>query len=355
MKTLSLLSAVVCLSLCACQPPPPPPPPPPSFTEAITYRDLAAHPGCTTAGLSYSAASDTGYSCAAKEYAFPGGVSEDASKPIVLLFHGNSSTPADFETYAGDANRTPMLAERLVANGFRTFAVDFRTDRVDDPASNNTTENAARNFDHGWATPIASAFIDAMMKQFPDRRFSMVGFSLGTTIIRDATRRLTADGKMDWSRIQDMVLAAGANHGVSTYRALCGTNATMRGQVACQLGDRTAYAPTDFLANDNGEAGAWETPCADGETAFGVGGEGGQCSGHRVQYTTIVMRDISQGTYQDEFVSEASARLEGADNQLIETTEPDQTGYFYAPAFSDHFGSIRSEHALQIAMGALSN
>ena len=39
MKHLSLWSAAVCLSLCACQPPPIPP-----MQEAITYRELTAHP-----------------------------------------------------------------------------------------------------------------------------------------------------------------------------------------------------------------------------------------------------------------------------------------------------------------------
>jgi pimeloyl-ACP methyl ester carboxylesterase len=349
MKHLSLLSAAVCLSLCACQPPPIPP-----MEEAVTYRELTAHPGCSTAALSYAAASIAGFNCSAKEYAFPNGVSEDTRKPVVLLFHGNSSTPKDFETFPGDSAATPMLSERLVAAGFRTYAVDFRYDLVDDPATNNTTENAAKNFDHGWATPIASSFIESMMKKFPDRKFSMVGFSLGTTIIRDSLRRLAVDGKLDWSRVQDLVLAAGANHGVSTYRTLCTMymNPTMRGQVACQLGDRTTYTPTGFLANNNGEAGAWETPCADGEHAFGVAS---QCRGHRVQYTTIVMKDVSQGTYQDEFVSEASARLEGADNQLLELTDNDATGFFYNGIFKNHFGSIRSEHALQIAVDALSN
>src|SRR5207244_10482829 len=127
----SLLSAAACLSLCACQPPPIPP-----FTEAVAYRDLAAHVGCSTTGLAYPAATITGFDCAAKEYAFPDGVREDTSKPIVLLFHGNSSNPADFETYSGDSAKTPMLSERLVAAGFRTFAVDFRKDLVDDPATN---------------------------------------------------------------------------------------------------------------------------------------------------------------------------------------------------------------------------
>jgi pimeloyl-ACP methyl ester carboxylesterase len=344
MKHLTLLSAVACLSLCACQPPPIPP-----MEEAVAYRDdLTVHPACNTNGLTYTAATIAGFSCAAKEYAFPDGVSENTQKPIVLLFHGNSSTPADFEKFSGDQNNTLMLSERLVAAGFKTYAVDFRYLTVDDSSS----DNPAKNFDHAWATPVAMQLIESVMKANPNRKVSMVGFSLGTTIIRDSLRRLAVKGGFDWSRVQDLVLAAGANHGVSSYRQLCGINGSMRSSAACQLGDRTSYTPTPFLANINGEADAWNTPCSDGEHAFGVAS---QCYGHRVQYTTIVMKDVSQGTYQDEFVSEASAHLEGADNQLIELTDNDVTGYFYNGIFKNHFGAIRSEHALQIAVNALSN
>ncbi|HYV45312.1 MAG TPA: alpha/beta fold hydrolase [Myxococcaceae bacterium] len=345
MKHLTLLSAVACLALCACQPPPIPP-----MDEKLSYRDdLTVHPACNVNGLTYTAATITGFTCAAKEYAFPQGVSEDTHKPIVLLFHGNSSSPADFETFSGDSAATPMLSERLVAAGFKTYAVDFRYLTVDDPSSSNP----AKNFDHAWATPIAEHFIESVMKANPSRKVSMVGFSLGTTIIRDALRRLAVKGGFDWSRVQDLVLTAGANHGVSSYRQLCDPNNTsMRNTVACQLGDRTAYTPTEFLSLVNGEADAWDTPCADGEHAFGVGS---QCYGHKVQYTTIVMKDVSQGTYQDEFVSEASAQLGGADNQKLELTDNDATNYFYNGLFKNHFGSIRSEHALQIAVDALSN
>src|SRR5262245_41592784 len=53
-----------------------------------SYRTLApdgagnAHPGCTTAGLMYTPASIPGYACAAREFDFPAGVTEDTSKPI---------------------------------------------------------------------------------------------------------------------------------------------------------------------------------------------------------------------------------------------------------------------------------
>ena len=66
------------------------------------------------------------------------------------------------------------------------------------------------------------------------------------------------------------------------------------------------------------------------------------------------MRDISQGTFQDEFVSQSAAMLAGADNETDELTDQDQTGYFYGGAFKNHFGSIRSEAALTKIMSWLS-
>ncbi len=345
-----LTAAVLCsVALSACYPQIPP------VEEAVNYRALETHPGCTTADLKYTAAQIPGYTCAAKEYAFPAGVTEDTSKPIVILIHGNSSTPADFEKYVKPDSTTeplPMLSERLVAAGFKTYAVDLRIDKTDDPVGNNTTENAARNIDHGWSVPIAAHLIDSVMKANPNRKVSIVGFSLGVTIARDAARRLYQDGKRPYERIKAFVLAAGSNHGVSTYRALCNTNPTMRGRVACELGDRNAYGNgTPFLNLLNGENGAFETPCADGNTAYGTAGV---CGGNKVAYTTVVMKDVSQGTYQDEFVSEASAALKGADNQLLQLTDNDLSGYFFNGIFKNHFGAARSEAALTKMMNALS-
>jgi len=149
-----------------------------------------------------------------------------------------------------------------------------------------------------------------------------------------------------------VVFLAGANHGVSTYARLCGKNPTMRGTVACELGSRDAYSPTDFMIPLNGSAGAYETPCSDGETAFG---EGGACGGNTVQYTTVVMRDIDDGSYQDEFVSEASSHLEGADNRLIELTDTDESGYFFNGLLKNHYGAARSPAALQIVSEVVSD
>lgn len=321
--------------------------------DGITYRAIDGHPGCTTDGLeqrkasAYTPATIPGYKCAAKAYPLP---NEDVKKPIVLLVHGNSSTPADYEKFPADSP-TPMLSERLVAASFRVLAVDVRFDKSDDPKGDNKLENAAMNFDHGWAVPIVEHFIESVMTAFPDRELSLVGFSVGSTVARDALRRLHRRGVKPFQRFRAIVLTAGANHGVSSYRTLCGSNPTMRGRVACELGDRTSYRATAFLSPLNGPDGAWETPCSDGDTAFG---QKGVCGGHKVAYTTVVMRDIKEGTFQDEFVSEASANLKGADNRTVQLTDNDATGYFYNGLLKNHMGSVRSEAALKIVVDALS-
>jgi len=313
-----------------------------SIDDAIAYRDLADHPGCTTAGLDYTAASIDGFDCAAKAYGSAGG-----DGPIVLLVHGNSDAPHAWERFEdGD----DMLAERLADAGLTVYALDLRIDRVDDPQGNNDTENAARNVDHGWSVPLTQHFIEAVLAAEPDRQISLVGFSLGVTTIRDALRRIHAAGDVAlWPRIDDVLLLAGANHGVSSFARLCGKNPTMRGRVACEMGSRDNFSPTDFSLALNGPAKAYETPCGDGETAYGDEA----CDGHRVTYTTVVMRDIDNGSYQDEFVSEASSALEGADNRLLELTDTDESGYFFGGLLKNHYGSSRSAAALDIALEVL--
>jgi pimeloyl-ACP methyl ester carboxylesterase len=310
--------------------------------DAIEYRDdLDSHPGCSSAGMTYSPASIPGYACAAKAYAGAG----DPGKPVVILVHGNSDTPAEWERFEGG---DPMLSEQLIAAGYKVVALDLRIDLVDDPQANNDTENAARNVDHGWTVPLTQALIGAVLDGEPDRQIALIGFSLGVTTIRDALRRmhLAADDPAAlWSRIDDVVLLAGANHGVSSFPRLCGKNPTMRGKVACEMGHRDAYSPTDFLVPLNGPSGAWETPCSDGASAFG---DADVCGGHTVAYTTVVMKDIAMGSYQDEFVSEASAALDGADNRLLELTDVDTSGYFFGGLLQNHYGSARSAAALAI-------
>jgi len=328
--------------------------------DAIEYRSLDGHPGCSTAGLAtrapggatgagagYPPARIPGYRCAAKAYPT---TSEDTQKPILLLVHGNSDAPSGWERWPTDTGAN-QLAETASNAGFRVFAVDFRVDLVDDPKTNNDTENAALNIDHGWAVPILEHLIESVLTAFPERKVSIVGFSLGPTVIRDALRRLHRANKKPFERVKDLVFGAGSHHGVSTFRALCGRNPTMRGKVACELGDRTAYQPTDFHKPLNGPDGAYETPCRDGDVAFG---QKGVCGGNKVRYTTIVMKDKEDGTFQDEFVSEGSARLLGANNLTVPTTSPDTSKYFINGLFDDHYGAVRSDAALQLIMTALS-
>jgi hypothetical protein len=335
----------------------------PASADALKYRDLATHPGCAIDGLDarglgsedspksnnmkpYVASPIPGYKCAAKIYPI---AKEDTSKPIVLLVHGNSSTPSDWEAHP--TGGTPMLSERLTAAGFKTIAVDLRYDKVDDPVGpDGNTGNPAKNMDHGWAVPIVTHFFESVMKAYPDRQFNVVSFSLGPTVVRDSLRRLHRSGAKPFSRIHHLVFAAGAHHGVSTFRALCGKNLTMRGTVTCEMGDRTAFAVTDFLKPLNGPTGEYETPCADGNTAWG---QANVCGGNKVLYTTVTMRDPKDGTYQDEFVSESAAKLNGADNKVVELTDTDATNYFYNGLFKSHYGAVRSEAGLKIILEAL--
>lgn len=319
-----------------------------------TYLDdLGSHPGCSIAGLAYEPASIPGYTCAARAW-IP--AAEDESLPIVLLVHGNSDTPAVWQAFhsdacdpRGDAQDVPMLAERLVERGYRVYAVDLRTDLVDDCADDNTTCNAARNMDHGWGVPIAQHFVRAVIEANPGRRVSLVGHSFGVTTIRDALRRLWVNEGFDvWSAVQDVVLLAGGNHGVSSY-PLCATNPTRRGRVACEMGNRAAYRPTPFLEPLNGPGGAYETPCADGDRAFGIAGS---CD-HAVEYTTIVMQDTEEGTQQDQFVSEASSALAGAENLTIGLLDFDRSDYFFCGLFKDHYGPARNAIAIDLVLSRL--
>jgi hypothetical protein len=321
-----------------------------SIADAIPYRDLADHPGCSTEKLTYEPGGPPSYTCASKAYPVD---SEDTARPIVLLVHGNSDTPDSWQSFPADTG-APMIAESLTALGYRTYAVDLRIDLVDDPGSNNETENAARNVDHGWATPLVQHFIASAMADEPDRRFVIIGFSLGSTVVRDALRRLHLEaqggGPNPWERLDHVILLAGAHHGVSTFAALCGSNPTMRGQIACEMGSRDNFATTDFMAALNGPDGAYETPCADGDSAYGTAGA---CGGNTVAYSTVVMRDIADGSYQDEFVSESSSRLEGAENHLLELTDTDESGYFFDGLLRNHYGSCRSQAALDIVIETL--
>ena len=119
---------------------------------------------------------------------------------------------------------------------------------------------------------------------------------------------------------------------------------TMRGAVTCEMGDRAAYSPTHFTEPLNGPSGEFETPCSDGEMAYGAS----VCDGAVTESTTIVMQDLEDGEQQDLFVSETSAALEGADNRTIGLNDFDQTNYFVCGLFRNHYGAVRSQAALSI-------
>ena len=175
------------------------------------------------------------------------------------------------------------------------------------------------------------------------------------TLIRDALRRVFYyKNPSVYQRVDDVILLSGANHGVSSACGYdcCGNCDHMRGNCACEMGDRDAYEPTCFMQRLNGEGGEWEAPCADGETAYGIGQV---CGGHSVRYTTIVMEDLENGSQKDICVSEESAYLHSADNLTIDVTSEDLSNYFYCGLLRNHFGSARSEEAIDLILTALND
>ncbi|MBA3395228.1 MAG: hypothetical protein H0T89_21450 [Deltaproteobacteria bacterium] len=349
------------------------------------YRTVAAdasgmpHPGCTVTGLSYAPASIAGFTCAAREFAFPAGVTEDTSKPIVVLVHGNSEAPTGWMKFVhpdpaslqfpADTTARDQLAELLPAAGFRTIAIDMRTDLIDDPKSpeGSDTGNTPKNADHGWNVPLLQELLKKLAIAYPDRKLSVIGFSLGATTVRDALRRLwaeNADGKWDiniLARVEDVIVASGANHGVVSFAKQCGVNLTMRGTVTCQMGQRNQYTQTAFhrplngppITGESAFAGWWETPCADGDYAFG---KRKACGDNAVSYTTITMKDLDNGTQQDEFVSEHASRLYPAtcaNNVINGLNDFDTSGYFFNGFFKNHYGAVRSNAGLAKIVAAL--
>jgi hypothetical protein len=380
------------------------------------YRPLSNHPGCTTVNLYYDKANTAGttpyvdgnndgkwtgrsefggpnkasghadgdkatlagYPCAAKQYTQ---ANPDTSKPIIILVHGNSTRPHTWEKFllppgtainssvekvqfSPDTAARTQLAESLVAARYEVVAVDFRTDLVStmDPTGNNSTENAAGNIDHGWATPILQSLVKAVMKNNPDRKVALVGHSLGVTVVRDAVRRLYVEhtkgveGAINpFPQLSHVILGSGANHGVATYDSpylLCGNgNKSMRGTIVCEMGSRSNYVQTYFHKPLNGPRDLFATPCADGDYAFG---KTGQCGGNVVKYYALTMTDVQQGAnYQDLYVSESASRIDMPGcvvNKLTTLNDYDTSGYFAQGFIANHFGSLRSEAGLKLTM-----
>jgi pimeloyl-ACP methyl ester carboxylesterase len=366
------------------------------------YRDdLANHPGCA-ARESYdgnsellvgdneatvpagAAATIPGYDCAAKEYAQD---AEDTSKPIVILVHGNSSGVPSFEEYGNaaiagteinnvagfavtvDTMVRESLATQLLDEGYRVISFDARTDLVTTQtgySADSDTGNPFVNIDHGWAVPMLQDLIRAVMTESPDRQVSLVGHSLGVTVIRDALRRLwiedrdgVAGAVNPYAQLSDVVLLSGANHGVSDGSVLCDTYPDlMRGTVGCEMGDRGAFLPTYFTRRLNGPSDLFSAPCADGSYAFGLSD---QCDGNVVEYTTVTMEDLPDGALQDEFISEESSALDlepCVENELITLGDFDRSGYFFSGApgfFANHFGSARSDAGIALVLQKLAD
>ncbi|MEM6275264.1 MAG: alpha/beta hydrolase [Myxococcota bacterium] len=375
----------------------------PAELSAGTYRDdLDAHVGCFPKAVPYtganaepfstdnvaavpdgSQASINGYSCAAKEYDQD---SEDTDLPIVILVHGNSSGPTTWEEYGPPAPFTEelatnsafsfpaestvreMLASKLLNLGYRVIAFDARVDLVATEEgwnSDQATGNAFLNIDHGWAVPMLQSLVRAVMTNNPNREVSLIGHSLGATVIRDALRRLynesvagTAGAVNPYAQLQDVVLLSGANKGVRRGGELCNLfPGQMSGTVTCEMGDLQAFQPTYFTRANNGPDELYTTPCADGDFAFG---DNDACGDNVVEYTTITMDDLEGLNFRDEFINEDSSRLNNdgcVDNIIISIDDFDASGYFFDNVngfFANHFGSARSDTGMDRILTALS-
>lgn len=331
----------------------------------VEYRDdLDAHPGCTTEGLTYPAAKIPGFRCAAKEYV----ANEDTSKPIVLLIHGNSDYIGAWESFTdvesrcpepGSEEGAPMLSDRLMEAGFRTYAIDMRATQICEVNRCDCQDIEVCNYvltmDHGWGVPLVMHLIQSVLETYPDRQISLAGHSFGVTVIRDSLRRIFYyQNPKIFERVDDVVLLSGGNHGVSSGCGAdcCGRCDHMRGNCACEMGDRDAYSPTCFSRLLNGGNNEWESPCSDGQTAYGIEDS---CGGHSVSYTTIVMEDLQEGAQKDLCVSQESAYLEGATNYTVATTSEDLSNYFYCGLLRNHFGSARSQEAIDLIEATFSD
>ena len=70
------------------------------------------------------------------------------------------------------------------------------------------------------------------------------------------------------------------------------------------------------------------------------------------------MKDLENGTQQDEFVSEHASRLYPracAANLLDGLNDFDTSGYFYNGFFRNHYGSVRSDAGIAKVLAALEN
>jgi hypothetical protein len=279
-----------------------------------------------------------------------------------------------------------MLAAKLVAKGYRVIAVDFRADVV--PTLANASLSATStdpgygdsigNIDHGWSVPILESLIQSVMTANPDKKISLVGHSLGGTIIQDAIRRTYNAYKAGsfsinpLAQIHGVVLASGAIHGVAGGTTACNLYTTMRGSVNCELGDRDNYSPTDFHNVNNGPSDLFAVPCADGSYAYGKQGE---CGGNTIQWFTTTIQDPANGMLADEFVSQSAARInmdnydatnktvvspDCVDNHVNPQSDYDSSGFFFDLGtypfqgfLANHFGTIRSDEGMAYIVSAL--
>ncbi len=73
------------------------------------------------------------------------------------------------------------------------------------------------------------------------------------------------------------------------------------------------------------------------------------------------MQDVPDGSFQDEFVSESSAKLDNTgcvDNEKTTLDDYDRSGYFFNGNngfFANHFGSARSDAGIALVLQKLAD
>ena len=183
------------------------------------YRTLtpdstgAMHPGCSIDGLSYTPASIPGYACAAREFPFPDGTTEDTTKPIVILVHGNSESPTGWMKFlhpdpsslmfpgrhrrARSARRAAARARLPHDRGRHAHRSDRRPEQPRGQGHRQHAEELRPRLDGAAPRGADQARRD---REPGSPALAVVGFSLGATTVRDALRRLwveNQDGKWD--------------------------------------------------------------------------------------------------------------------------------------------------------------
>ncbi len=322
-----------------------------------------------------------GFVCSAKEYTID---NEDTTKPIVVLVHGNLDSINAWEEFfvtdfAGDyalnsdtiildTEPGEKLASKLIKNGFKTFAVDLRTDLVATlngfGAANINGKDYSKTsllYSTGWAVPIVQNLIKSILINYPSRKISIIAHSSGTIFARDAVRRLFSEYINEQAgavnplpRIKDIILLNAINHGYTDFSEplACETDFSQSTQNICQIGFIELPA-TEFMKRINGTRDKWTTPCGDGQYAFNLEG---YCQDNNIRYYSIMLdEDKTNKLYFDSITTIESASLNSpyCENIRLSTSAYDSSGFYGKGDEAYHYGGNRSDEGMELIIEKL--